>query len=211
MSIKVQRLYLGGGSFNSTTLPFTAYTAPAGKKVIIKSITIQSTSTTAERFTINLAGYAVAYNHTIKPYDTVVLPVAGFILNPGETLAYGTTIQGIAMSATGVVMDNAEPDTPFIVSRANALTTSNAAFQYRNTTNDVLIKSVNFCNVTATDTAVALAMGGFSIIGNHVLKAYDTLTIPFLDQLLVKGEYIQAWASTSGAAVYYCTGIVVNN
>lgn len=91
------------------------------------------------------------------------------------------------------------------------MTTTPSGLQFRDTSDDIMIKSVTFCNVSSSDTVIAFSLGGYNLMGSKPLKAYDTLTIPFLDQLLVKGEYLTAWAGAANTVVFYATGIAVVN
>lgn len=196
---------------NTHVFPTNVYTSPVGKKTIIKSITINNNSSTDQSFTIRMAGYSIVYNHVIKPNDTIILPASGFVLLSNETLSVGNS-SSLYIRVTGEVIDTSILLSPIVILRSTALTTSATGTQYRNTSNDVLIKSVSLCNITASPVAVSFYMGGFGIISAKMINRYDTLTIPFLDQLLIKGDYVQAWAGVEGAIVPYVTGIeVVNN
>lgn len=199
---------MGSAAANTAISPGSVYTVPSNKRTIIKSVVVFNNSSSEQRFTISLAGYPIIYNHVIKPFDSMLLPAAGFILNPIESLSFGCT-SSIALTVTGIVFDATERNNPYIFARANGLGTLSTSNQVRDTANNILIKSVTFCNVTGTDTTIALSINGSSLMGSKLLRAYDTLTIPFLDQLLIKNEYLQAWASAANAVVYHATGIVV--
>ncbi|MDN8592012.1 hypothetical protein Q0V21_25020 [Paenibacillus sp. 11B] len=207
MATAIKKLYAGIGVATATS-PYVVYTVPSGKRVIIKSITVANPTSTDQRFTITLAGYPIVYNHVIKAFDTFVLPAAGFVLNQIETISFGSA-PTIHINVTGVVFDTSERVKPYVLIRANTVTTSQTGTVFKDTLNDVLIKSVTFCNLTASDTTIALSIGDYQIIGGKLLKAYDTLTIPFLDQLLVKGETLAAWASSASTVSFYATGMVV--
>ncbi|WP_336781148.1 hypothetical protein [Paenibacillus illinoisensis] len=209
MANEIQRLY-GGSTSSAATTPTAVYTAPSNKRVVIKSIVAYNPSSSDQRFSIALAGYPIIHNHFIKAYDTLVLPVAGFVINPSESILFGTS-SSVSIIVTGLVFDAVERNKPFVVTRLNALTTTPSGLQFRDTSDDIMIKSVTFCNVSSSDTVIAFSLGGYNLMGSKPLKAYDTLTIPFLDQLLVKGEYLTAWAGAANTVVFYATGIAVVN
>ncbi|WP_337033696.1 hypothetical protein [Paenibacillus illinoisensis] len=206
---EVKVLYSGAPGLNTHVSPTNVYTAPAGKKVIIKSIGVNSVDPADQSFSIQLAGYAFAFRHAIKPNQTLILPAAGLVLQPGEVLAVGNS-QGIYIRITGEIVDSNMLLLPDVIHRANGLTTSASGSRYTNSTKDILVKSVAFCNKTNGPVSVSLYMGGIGIISAKIINGYDTLTIPFLDQFLTKGENLDVWASAAGSIVYYATGIAVN-
>lgn len=68
------------------------------------------------------------------------------------------------------------------------------------------IKAITLCNKTATDATVTLLLAGTEVIYQHTIKAKDTITIPFLDQILQAGETITGLAGTANAINYYISG-----
>lgn len=69
-----------------------------------------------------------------------------------------------------------------------------------------LVKAVTLCNKTATAATVTLLFGGTEVIYQHTIKPNDTITIPFLDQILQAGEAITGLAGTANAITYYISG-----
>ncbi|MNW03717.1 hypothetical protein D3C71_1996920 [compost metagenome] len=68
------------------------------------------------------------------------------------------------------------------------------------------IKALTICNKTATDAVVTLLLAGTEVIYQHKIKANDTITIPFLDQILNAGETITGLAGTASTLTYYMSG-----
>lgn len=68
------------------------------------------------------------------------------------------------------------------------------------------IKAITLCNKTATDATVTLLLAGTEVIYQHSIKAKDTITIPFLDQIIQAGEAITGLAGTANAINYYISG-----
>lgn len=68
------------------------------------------------------------------------------------------------------------------------------------------IKAITLCNKTATDATVTLLLAGTEVIYQHTIKAKDTITIPFLDQIIQAGEAITGLAGTANAINYYISG-----
>lgn len=75
-----------------------------------------------------------------------------------------------------------------------------------NTGTTTFIKAVTLCNKTATDATVTLLLAGTEVIYQHTIKAKDTVTIPFLDQILQAGETITGLAGTANSINYYISG-----
>ncbi|QLG39405.1 hypothetical protein HW560_15770 [Paenibacillus sp. E222] len=73
----------------------------------------------------------------------------------------------------------------------------------------VLIKAVTICNKLSQAISVTLLFAGTEVIYQHTVKANDTITIPFVDQIIYAGESISGFAGTSGGsnfATYYISG-----
>ncbi|WP_433943458.1 hypothetical protein [Paenibacillus sp. SN-8-1] len=68
------------------------------------------------------------------------------------------------------------------------------------------LKALTICNKTATDATVTLLLAGTEVIYQHTIKAKDSITIPFLDQILNAGETITGLAGTASALTYYMSG-----
>ncbi|MEO2212130.1 hypothetical protein ABGV40_14905 [Paenibacillus amylolyticus] len=69
-----------------------------------------------------------------------------------------------------------------------------------------LVKALTLCNKTALDATVTISLAGTEVIFQHIIKARDTITIPFLDQVLQPGETITGLAGTTNAINYYISG-----
>ncbi|OMF05280.1 hypothetical protein BK129_14945 [Paenibacillus amylolyticus] len=71
-----------------------------------------------------------------------------------------------------------------------------------------LIKAVSICNTTAANVEFNMNLADTSVIWKHVVKPYDTITLPFMDQIIQAGETIRLSTSTSttGGLTYYISG-----
>ncbi|MEK3776837.1 hypothetical protein MHB85_20250 [Paenibacillus sp. FSL K6-4396] len=69
-----------------------------------------------------------------------------------------------------------------------------------------IVKAVTLCNKSAADAVVTLSFGGTEVIYQHTVKAKDTITIPFLDQVINSGESIIGIAGTANVLNYYISG-----
>ncbi|NWL89555.1 hypothetical protein DMN77_18570 [Paenibacillus sp. 79R4] len=68
------------------------------------------------------------------------------------------------------------------------------------------LKALTVCNKTTADATFTILLAGTEIIYQHTLKAKDTLTIPFLDQIIESGEAVAGLASAASAINYYISG-----
>ncbi|MFK0524739.1 hypothetical protein ACINKY_21295 [Paenibacillus illinoisensis] len=70
-----------------------------------------------------------------------------------------------------------------------------------------ILKAITLCNTAASgEVDFSLTLGGTKIINSHKIKAFDTITIPFLDQVLVAGETIQIQSASGGSVSYIMSG-----
>ncbi|CAM4469061.1 hypothetical protein [Paenibacillus xylanexedens] len=68
------------------------------------------------------------------------------------------------------------------------------------------LKALTICNTAASgEVDFTMTLGGTKIINSHKLKAFDTITIPFLDQIILAGETIQV-QSAGNAASFFISG-----
>ncbi|OMF17258.1 hypothetical protein BK131_04650 [Paenibacillus amylolyticus] len=68
------------------------------------------------------------------------------------------------------------------------------------------LKALTLCNKTTTAATVTISLAGTEIIYQYSVKANDTITIPFLDQVLQSGETITGLSGTASAINYYISG-----
>lgn len=68
-----------------------------------------------------------------------------------------------------------------------------------------VIKAFTLCNTTASNLNITITLAETEIIKNHVIKAYDTITLPFLDQIIIGGETVKIQGSAAGIT-YYISG-----
>jgi hypothetical protein len=69
-----------------------------------------------------------------------------------------------------------------------------------------IIKALTLCNITASAVTVTISFASVSVIFTYTLLAYDTITIPFFDQIIEATELIQGSASSNSAITYYMSG-----
>lgn len=69
-----------------------------------------------------------------------------------------------------------------------------------------IIKALTLCNKTSAAVPATLSLDGIEVICQHDIAAYDTITIPFMDQILEAGELIQGSAESASAINYYISG-----
>lgn len=55
---------------------------------------------------------------------------------------------------------------------------------------NTFVKAVTLCNAGGRDLCLLLKFDDVYLIYNHIIKANDTLTVPFLDQIIESGEKI---------------------
>lgn len=72
--------------------------------------------------------------------------------------------------------------------------------------NYTVVKAVTLCNKSASSANVTLKLAGIEVICTHTIRAYDTVTIPFIDHILQYGELIEGSASTAATINYYISG-----
>ena len=69
-----------------------------------------------------------------------------------------------------------------------------------------IVKAITLCNKTATDATATIKLDGVEIIAGHTISAYDTITIPFIDQIIEASDLIEGLADTVSAINYYISG-----
>lgn len=67
------------------------------------------------------------------------------------------------------------------------------------------IKAITLCSSAATDTMINMKFADVFVIYNHKLKPYDTITVPFMDQIIESGDTI-AIGATPNTVNYYISG-----
>lgn len=71
-----------------------------------------------------------------------------------------------------------------------------------------IIKAITLCNKTIQSVAITMTFAGTYVLYSHGITNYDTLTIPFIDQVLQAGEVIQVSANFAGSIDFYISGKV---
>jgi predicted RNA-binding protein with TRAM domain len=71
----------------------------------------------------------------------------------------------------------------------------------------VIIKAVTLCNKTAINATVTLKFDGIEVVSGFTVLANDTVTIPFIDQVLEASEIIEGSSGTAASINYYISGV----
>lgn len=69
-----------------------------------------------------------------------------------------------------------------------------------------VLKALTLCNKTANPATVTLKLAGTEVIYQHTIAGNDTITIPFMDQVLDASETIAGLSDTASAINYYISG-----
>ncbi|APO43353.1 hypothetical protein BS614_04305 [Paenibacillus xylanexedens] len=70
-----------------------------------------------------------------------------------------------------------------------------------------IIKSFIISNGSAGNVNLIVRMGSVEILFNYIMKPYDTIVVPVMDQLLIAGNTITFYASAGNSISYYISGI----
>ncbi len=69
-----------------------------------------------------------------------------------------------------------------------------------------IIKAVTLCNKTAAAQKATIKFAGTEVISEHTVAANDTVTIPFIDQIILTTELIEGLCDAADAINYYISG-----
>jgi hypothetical protein len=69
-----------------------------------------------------------------------------------------------------------------------------------------IVKALTLCNKSASAATVTLSFAGVEILCAYTLSGYETLTIPFMDQILAAEELIEGLSGTDAVINYYISG-----
>jgi len=86
------------------------------------------------------------------------------------------------------------------------LTNSNATIYTVPDATYTIIKALTLCNKTASPATVTIKFHGTEVICTYTILAYDTITIPFFDQIVHATELIEGSASSATSINYYMSG-----
>jgi hypothetical protein len=75
-----------------------------------------------------------------------------------------------------------------------------------------LVKAITLCNKTSTDRWVIFQFAGTNMLHRYTVPGFgdreeNTITIPFIDQVMTSGMRITGYAEVSSAIDYYISGI----
>ncbi len=79
------------------------------------------------------------------------------------------------------------------------------------TDNYRMVKAITLCNKTADDVWVTIQLHNINVLYRYVVPGYgdreeNTITIPFMDQVMTAGQRITGRAEVSSAIDYYISG-----
>lgn len=69
-----------------------------------------------------------------------------------------------------------------------------------------IVKAINICNKTNVNDVVTIKLAGTEIMYQHVILANDSITIPFIDQIIHAGEKIEGHSGNGSSLTYYISG-----
>jgi len=74
-----------------------------------------------------------------------------------------------------------------------------------------MVKAITLCNKTATDVWVTIQFNGINVLHRYVVPRFgdreeNTVTIPFIDQVMAAGHRITGQASAGTAIDFYISG-----
>ena len=91
------------------------------------------------------------------------------------------------------------------LAQGTATTTTGQAVYTVPTGKKTFIKAMTFCNPGTQDIQFSVFIANTYIILGHKIKAFDTIIIPYLDQIIEAGEPI-AITTSQGNLYYYISG-----
>jgi hypothetical protein len=69
-----------------------------------------------------------------------------------------------------------------------------------------LVKAITICNKTNATRNFTIKFASTEVVQSHNITAYNTLTIPFMDQILNAAELIEGSADSAASVNYYISG-----
>jgi hypothetical protein len=69
-----------------------------------------------------------------------------------------------------------------------------------------IVKAITICNTTSATQTIFISLGGVPILSGYLLPLYDSLTIPYLDQIIDSGDSIEGYVFGSSLVSYYISG-----
>ncbi|OPG94192.1 hypothetical protein B2I21_33560 [Chryseobacterium mucoviscidosis] len=183
---------------NVPTTSTIVYTVPSGKYSVIKSAIICNSSTnTVVTFRLSMGGGNIAYDHTLKGGDTLVLDELDFPLLPGESITVSGSTSSVRMLISGFERDYDSANYPYLKAVTVVTVGGGGIYSLANDF-DAIIKSIVICNSTNTAATVSLNTS-ISLINSKLIKPYDTLIVPLPKIFLAKGKQLYHAATTSTA------------
>lgn len=188
MSKQNKSLVFANPTLNAHT---TVYTVPNGKYAVAKSVVINNFHTGELTFRLIIGGAFVAYNHTLKGKDTLVINDLDFPLLPGETIEILATLSTCTIRVSGFENDYVESEYPYLKVNANPVTTTALIAK----DSDMIIRSVIICNTGGAVSSLSID-APWSIV-NKDIKPYDSMLLLNL-QYYVPKEHNIGYRQSSG-------------
>lgn len=73
----------------------------------------------------------------------------------------------------------------------------------------VIVKSITLCNKTAVAATATIKLDGIAVVSGHSIVAYDSLIIPYIDQMLDASDLIEGLAGTASAIDCCISGVEI--
>lgn len=171
------------------SLPASAtavYTVPSGKCAVAKSFSITNPTAVPLTFRLIVGGIVVAYDHTIKGFDTLFINDLDIPLLSEENITVMGSTTSVKMYITGLERDYVASEYPYqkilYTLFGTAITPANNF--------DAMIKAIVLCNPNAADAQVGITLQNYLIPPQKVVKGKDSLIIPLPKLFLPKGRQI---------------------
>ncbi|WP_124117070.1 hypothetical protein [Paenibacillus xylanexedens] len=175
-------------------IPQTIYTPPSGAKaIVIKSMMLNNSSPSPIIVSVLLNGYHILINYSIKPNDSIIVPVVDQILSgTGDTIKISASVTSvISYYISGVEYETNDVNSDYYYARQIDRTTIAAADGNKGigsvTAAKRIIKSLVVCNPNNTEVSFSIAFAGTWIVNAFKVKAYDTILVPTFDAVLEPG------------------------
>ncbi|RAW09731.1 hypothetical protein DC345_30180 [Paenibacillus taichungensis] len=201
MAKQNKSLALSNPATNTST---TIYKVPTGKYAVAKSVVINNSSNADLTFRLIIGGAYVAYTHTLKSRDTLVINDLDFPLLPGEEIVVLASSSSLTIRVSGFENDYVASEYPYM--KVNALPVSNIGLIAKNS--DVIIRSVIICNTGAAVTNIYV--GAPWTITSKDIKPYDSLLLLNLQYYVPESHNIgyQQTLGTGGTVTFILEKVV---
>ncbi|WJH30947.1 hypothetical protein N6H13_10400 [Paenibacillus sp. CC-CFT742] len=161
----------------------TAYTVPAGKYAVTKSILVCNNSSTDATVRVTVGSTWIIYNHVIKANATLLIDDLDLPILAGETITIYGSLSTCNLFITGFERDYVSGDYPYSVINV----TANSSLASITISFDSVIKSIILSSNTSGVSNVNV-YNSVKFISAKEIKAGDTLIIPMAKMFVPKGR-----------------------